>query len=267
MNVTVETIAPCKKQLRVEIEAAEVDSIFESMTKQFQKEARLPGFRPGKAPKDMVLRKYDQDIQDEVKKQLISEHYRKALTDEKLEVLGYPDIEELQFGSGKAMQFLATVETAPSFEMPDYKGLPIKIEAKSVSDEDVDKAINLLRDQRVDFKTVEREVSSADMVVVNYTGTCDGKPLTEIAPTAKGLTEQTAFWVDMEPGKFIPGFSEQLVGAKASDKRTVNVDFPADFVTEQLAGRKGVYEVEVVADLLVLGVLQLVFQVAGHPFL
>jgi trigger factor len=246
VNVTVETIAPCKKQLRVEIEAAEVDSTFESMTKQFQKEARLPGFRPGKAPKDMVLRKYDQDIQDEVKKQLISEHYRKALTDEKLEVLGYPDIEELQFGRGKAMQFLATVETAPSFEMPDYKGLPVKIEAKAVSDEDVDKAINLLRDQRVDFKTVEREVSSADMVVVNYTGTCDGKPLTEIAPTAKGLTQQTAFWVDMEPGKFIPGFSEQLVGAKASDKRTVNVDFPADFVTEQLAGRQGVYEVEVV---------------------
>jgi trigger factor len=223
-----------------------VDSTFESITKEFQKEARLPGFRPGKAPRDMVAKKYDQDIRDEVKKKLISESYRKALTDENLDVLGYPDIEELQFGRGQALQFLATVETAPSFELPDYKGLPVSIEAKEVSEEDVDKAIGLLREQRVDFKTAAREATATDMVVVNYTATSDGKPLTDLAPTAKGLTEQKNFWVDMEPGKFIPGFSEQLVGAKASDKRTLNVDFPADFVTSQLAGRKGVYEVEVV---------------------
>lgn len=245
MNVTVETLAPCKKQLRVEIDAAAVDSTFESITKEFQKEARFPGFRPGKAPRDMVVRKYDRDIQDEVKRKLISDNYRKALDEHKLDVIGYPDIEELQFGRGQALQFLATVETAPDFELPDYKGLPVSIEAKNVTDEDVDKAIDLLRGQRMDFKTVDREATSTDMLVVNYSGTCDGKPLTEIAPTAKGLTEQSNFWVDMEPGKFIPGFSEQLVGAKAGDKRTVNVEFPADFVTQQLAGRKGVYQVEV----------------------
>ena len=82
--------------------------------------------------------------------------------------------------------------------------------------------------------------------MVNYTGTCDGKPITETAPTAKGLTEQKNFWVDVAPDAFIPGFADQLIGAKAGDKRTVNVDFPADFVTKQLAGKKGVYEVEVV---------------------
>lgn len=246
MNVTVETLAPCRKQLRVEIDAAAVDSTFDSITKEFQKEARLPGFRPGKAPRDMVVRKYDKDIQDEVKRKLISDNYRKALDEHKLDVIGYPDIEELQFGRGQALQFLATVETAPDFELPDYKGLPVKIEAKSVTDEDVDKAIDMLRGQRMEFKTVEREATSTDMLVVNYSGTSEGRPLTEIAPTAKGLTEQSSFWVDMEPGKFIPGFSEQLVGAKAGDKRTVNVEFPADFVTQQLAGRKAVYEVEVV---------------------
>jgi len=246
VNITVETLAPCRKQLRVEIDAAAVDSAFESITKGFQKEANLPGFRPGKAPKDMVVRKYDKDIQEEVKKKLISDNYRKALDEEKLDVIGYPDIEELQFGRGQALQFLATVETSPEFDLPDYKGLPVEVETKCVTDEDVDKAINLLRDQRVDFKTVEREITSADMAVVNYTGTCEGKPLTELAPTARGLTEQKNFWVDMEPGKFIPGFSEQLVGTKAGDKKTVNVDFPSDFVTEQLAGKSGVYEVEVV---------------------
>ena len=82
--------------------------------------------------------------------------------------------------------------------------------------------------------------------MVNFTGTCEGKPITEIAPTAKGLTEQKSFWVEAKPDSFIPGFADQLMGAKAGDKRTVNVDFPADFVTPQLAGKKGAYEVEVV---------------------
>jgi trigger factor len=83
-------------------------------------------------------------------------------------------------------------------------------------------------------------------VVVNYTGTSEGKPLTEIAPAARGLTEQKGFWVEVKPDSFIPGFAQQLVGAKVGDKRTVNVDFPADFVTPQLAGKKGAYDVEIV---------------------
>src|SRR6185436_1015156 len=74
----------------------------------------------------------------------------------------------------------------------------------------------------------------------------EGKPISEFAPAARGLTEQKNFWVEIKKDSFIPGFSEQLVGAKAGDKRTVNVDFPADFVTPQLAGRKGTYEVEVI---------------------
>lgn len=245
MNVSVENLAPCKKLLRVEIEAKDVDAAFESMTKNFQKEASLPGFRPGKAPKDMVLRKYEKDIQDEVKKKLISDSYRKAVDDQKLDVLGYPDIEEIQFGRGQALQFAATIETAPEFQLPDYKGLPVKREARSVTDEDVQRALDVLREQQVKFETVQRPAQTDDIVVVNYTGTSDGKPLTEIAPTAKGLTEQKGFWVEVKPDSFIPGFADQLTGASAGDKRTVNVDFPADFVSKELAGKKGVYEVEV----------------------
>jgi trigger factor len=115
-----------------------------------------------------------------------------------------------------------------------------------VTPEDIERAIDTLRQQQLDFKTVERPAQSGDMVVVNYTGTCDGKPITETAPTAKGLTEQKNFWVEIEPKSFIPGFADQLTGSKAGDKRTVTVDFPADFVTPQLQGKKGVYEVEVV---------------------
>jgi trigger factor len=117
---------------------------------------------------------------------------------------------------------------------------------KSVTDADVERALKMLAQQHPKFETVARELRRGDIAVVNYAGTCDGKPVTDTAPTAKGLTEQKNFWVDAAPDSFIPGFADQIIGAKAGDKRTVNVDFPADFVTRQLAGKKGVYEVEVV---------------------
>jgi len=245
VNITVENLAPCKKLVRVELDAKTVDEAFESMIKDFKKQANLPGFRPGKAPVQMVLKKYEKDIQDEVKRKLIGDSYRKAIEEKKIDVLGYPDIEEIQFGRGQALQFAATIETEPEFPLPEYKGLPLKRETKNVTDEDVARAIDLLREQQVKFEKVERELRTGDIAVVNYTGTCEGKPITDIAPTAKGLTEQKNFWVEMQPSSFIPGFADQLMGAKAGDQRTVNVDFPADFVTRELGGKKGVFEVEI----------------------
>ena len=246
MNVTVENLAPCKKLIRVELDAPAVDAAFTAVEKSFQKEANLPGFRVGKAPIPMVVKKYDQEIKDEVKRKLIGESYRKALEENKIDVLGYPDIEEIQFGRGQTLLFAATIETPPEFQLPEYKGLPVKREAKEVTDADVVKALELLREQRADFKKVERPLVNGDIAVVNYSGTSEGQSLTEIAPTAKGLTAQQGFWIEMKPDAFIPGFSEQLQGAKPGDKRTVNVDFPADFVSKELSGRKGVYEVEIV---------------------
>jgi trigger factor len=246
VNITVENLAPCKKLLRVEVDAKAVDEIFDSITKDYQKQAALPGFRPGKAPRAMVVKKFEADITDEAKRKLIGENYRKAVDEKKLQVIGQPDIEEIQFGRGQVLQFAATVETAPEFALPEYKGLAVKREEKSVTDADVEKALGLLAQQHVKFETVTRALQMGDVAVVNYTGTCDGKPITETAPTAKGLTEQKNFWVDIAPDTFIAGFAAQLIGAKAGEKRTVNVDFPADFVTKQLAGKKGVYEVEVV---------------------
>jgi len=228
------------------VDAKAVDEAFAAVTKDFQKQASLPGFRPGKAPRELVAKKYEADIKAEAKRKLISDAYRKAVDEKKIAVVGYPDIEEIQFGRGQALQFAATIETAPEFQIPDYKGLRVKREAKSVAEADVERAVELLRRQHTKFETVAREAHPGDIAVVNYTGTCDGKPITDTAPTAKGLTEQKNFWVDIGPEAFLPGFAEQLTGAKAGDRRAVSVDFPADFVTKELAGKKGVFEIEVV---------------------
>ena len=245
MNISVENLAPCKKLVRVEVEAKAVDEVFNSVTKEFQKQAALPGFRPGKAPRDLVVKKYGAEITDEAKRKLIGENYRKALEEKKLDVIGYPDIEEITFGRGQNLQFAATIETAPEFELPEYKGVPAKREDKSVSDEDVERALKMLAQQHVKFETVQRELRMGDIAVVNYAGTCDGKPITDTAPTARGLTEKKNFWLDIEPNAFIEDFATQMVGAKAGEKRTVNVDFPADFVTKELQNKNGVFDVEI----------------------
>ncbi|NBV24034.1 MAG: trigger factor [Proteobacteria bacterium] len=244
MNVTVETLGPCKKLLRVELDAAAVDAAFDSVTKEYQRHAQLPGFRPGKAPRDLIVKSFGPRIEEEVKKKLIPDSYQKALDQEKIRAAVYPDIEEIQFGRGQPLQFAATVETQPEFELPEYKGLHVKRETVVITDADVDKAIGVLREQRTDYKDVARPLVAGDIAVVNYTGTVDGKPITDTAPTARGLTEQKAFWIRCEAGQFIPGFTEQLHGMNAGEKRTVTVDFPADFVSAELVGKKGVYEVE-----------------------
>jgi trigger factor len=246
VNVTVENLAPCKKLLRVEVDAAAVDAEFEKTTREFMKIARLPGFRPGKAPRHLVIKAYTAQIDEEVKRQLISDSFRQAVSDQKLHLVGQPDIEEIQFGRSQALQFAATVETAPEFELPEYKGMPVRREVRIVTDDDIERALGVLREQRAVYTDVARPVQDGDFVVVNYTGTSEGKPITEIVPTARGLGEKKEFWLHAAKDSFIPGFTEQLVGAQAGEKRTVTVTFPADFVTPQLAGKPGAFEVEIV---------------------
>lgn len=245
MNVTVENLGPCKKLVRIEVDAQAVDSAFDKVAADFQKHAKLPGFRPGKAPKDMILKTYTKQIEDEARRKLISENYEQALKDNKLHAVTNPDIEEIQFSRGQPLQFAATIETAPEFELPEYKGVKVRRETGDVTDEDIDKALNTLREQRAKFNDVQRPAQTEDVVVVAYNGTVDGKPLTDIAPTARGLTKQENFWMHIKPDSFVPGFTEQLVGASAGDKRTVNVTFPKDFVSSELSEKAAVYEVEV----------------------
>lgn len=246
MNVTVENLAPCKKLVRVDVDAQAVDATFEEITRDFMKQVRLPGFRPGKAPRHLVTKSFGPQIDDEVRRKLVNENFRKAVADHKIHAVGQPDIEEIQFGRGQALLFAATVETAPEFELPEYNGIPLRREMATVTEEAVDRALDTLRDQRAVYNDVDREVRDGDFVVVNYQGTSEGKPLTEFAPTARGLTEKKDFWLHVTAGSFIPGFTEQLVGAKAGEKRVVKVDFPADFVSAQLSGRQGEYAVDLV---------------------
>jgi trigger factor len=232
--------------VRVEVDAQAVDAAIDAMIKNFQKESSFPGFRAGKAPRDIVLKKHEKDIMAEAKRKLTGDSYKAAIAEQKLRIVGYPDLEDIQFGKGQALQFAATVEVEPDFELPEYKGLPARRETTEVTPADVDRAIDMLREQQAAYNKVEREAIQGDVAVLNYSGTSEGKPLTEISPASKGLEAKQGSWMLLQPGQFIPGFTEQLIGSKAGDKRTVTVTFPADFVAPALAGKPAEYAVEVV---------------------
>lgn len=246
MSTTIQDVGPCKKLVRVEIEATAVDEAFAAMQAEFARNVSLPGFRPGKAPKPLVERTFADRIRDEVKRKLLNDSYRKALEEHKLRPIAAPQMEDVQFGPGQPMIYTAALEVEPQFDLPDYAGLPVRRENRTVTEADVVRALDVLREQRAEFVDVDRPLQGGDYAVVNYTGTCDGKPITDTAPTARGLTTQTNFWLHIQTEHFIPGFTDQIVGAAKGEQRTVTVTFPEDFVSRELAGKVGVYAVEVV---------------------
>ena len=246
MEVNITDLSPCKKQLRIEIDAETVNAKFDAVAKDFRRHAHLPGFRPGKAPLANVMRSYGDKIGEEAKRTLMSDSYAKALKENKLRPVIMPEVEELQFGHGKPFQYLATLEVTPAFEMPEYIGIEVEKERHSVNDADIAKALDTLREQRVSYADMDRPVVEDDFIVVNFTGTIDDKPITDLIKVARGLTEQKNFWLHKTQNPLIPGTVEALIGSSKGDKKTVTVTIPDDFVYEEIVGKEAKYEIEVV---------------------
>ena len=246
MEVTITDLSPCKKQLRIEIDAETVNAKFDAVAKDFRRHANLPGFRPGKAPLANVMRSYGDKIGEEAKRTLMSDSYSKALKENDLRPVIMPEVEDLQFGHGKPFQYLATLEVTPAFELPEYNGIEVEKERRTVSDADVAKALDTLREQRVSYADVDRPAGEDDFIVVNFTGTIDDKPITDLVKVARGLTEQKNFWLHTKQNPLIPGIVEALIGSGKDDKKTVTVTIPDDFIYEELIGKEAKYEIEIV---------------------
>ena len=245
MNITVEDVAPCKKRLKIEVPANRVKQAYDRVADDFQKEARIPGFRPGHAPRTVVLKKFHKDIESEAQRTLVPEAYQEAIAEKKLRVVSQPEIEDLKYQAGLSLSFSTLVELVPDFKLPEYKGLVLKKQETEVSDEEVEKTLKSLADQRANFEDAnDRPLAMDDFAVISYTGKIEGKPLLELVPDAKNLAHNPNFWLWMRTEGFLPKFAEQCVGLKKGETRTVDVDFPADFPQAALAGKKVQYDVE-----------------------
>ncbi len=248
MNIDIQTLTDTRKKLVVTLDPTEVDTEHKAVVAEFSRLARLPGFRPGKAPAAIVVKKFAKEIGGEFKQKVTAKAYRDGLEQAKLDVLNIVDLDEPTIEPGAAATLTFTVDLRPNFELPDYNGIPTLIEPVEPTAEEIDRVIENLRAERADFKVAERAAAKGDYVKLAYTGSVDGKPILEIAPDKQiyGQVPQTWEEVESENEGLIPGLGRQLAGLKAGDKKDVAVTFPAEFTAvPALAGKAAVYAIEV----------------------
>lgn len=248
MNIQSQDVSETRKSIIASVEASEVAAQHKAVVAEFTKMARLPGFRPGKAPAAMVAKRYAKEIRDEFRQKLLSKVYKESIEDAKLDVIHVVDVKEGELAADAEATVTIIVDVRPEFEIPDYEGLPSSIEGTEATDEEVDSSIEKIRAERADFKVAERAAQKSDYVKLAYEGSVDGKPILEIAPEKQvyGKVPQTWEEVEGENEGLIPGLGKSLDGLKAGDKKDVDVQFPVDFEpVPELAGKAAVYAIEV----------------------
>ncbi len=246
MNVAVESIAACRKKLSIEVPADEVARQWKDALVEFQKYAAIPGFRAGHAPASILEQRFQKEISAEVQRKLIPQSFREAVAKEKLRLVSMPAIEEVKFSKSEPLHFSATIDIEPEFQLPEYKGLKIKKSKVSVKEEDIENAIKILAEQQATFADIKnRGLALGDFAVISYSGVCEGKPIAEIHPSAKPLSENKHFWLLVAKDSFLPGFCEPLLGANVGEKKQVLITFPKDFQIKELSNKKATYFVDI----------------------
>ncbi len=239
MEVNVEKLENGELKLNITVESERFD---EAMDKAYEKNKRyfkVPGFRDGKAPKNIALRHYGESILfEEAFNILVPKVLEEAYKEKELDVVAPPDIDITQIGSGKDLVFTATVAVKPEVKLGKYKGLELHKKEYNVSDEDVEN--ELKKRQEKNSRLVEAkegyELKVGDTAVIDFEGFVDG--------TAFEGGKGEGHNLEIGSGSFIPGFEDQLIGMKAEEERDVNVTFPDEYFSKDLAGKDATFKVK-----------------------
>ena len=235
MKVAVEELGACKRRLQVEEAPEVVSKAWEKAFTRVQKEAKLPGFRKGKVPRGMIKLHFSDDVRQEVARHLIPDVYRQALEETKLRPVEEPDLKEVSLEEGAPLKFEAFVEIKPAITLGQYTGLSVKHEPKPFEEREIDEALENLREQHAEFRTVERPADVNDLVIMDYTLTPEGvEPVT-----------QTGYSFVIGSGAVMREVEEAVIGLAAGGERTANVRFPDDHRNESLRGKSGLATVKV----------------------
>lgn len=221
------TAVDCKRSLEIEIPLDEVNKARERVTNSLKQRVRLPGFRPGKAPVSMIQSRFEGEIRHEILDQLVPQAFRERVQKEDLKVVGTPDITDLQFESGQPIRFKADFEVAPEFEIAEYRGLPVKYEEPSVTEEEVEKRLEAMRENKADYVNLDpRPIESGDYVLVHLR-------------SVQGLAEPIDQDVQIQVGgeETLPAFNEVLIGSSPEEVKEVDITYPDDYGQEKLAGK------------------------------
>ena len=227
----------CRKELELEIPADEVSKAMERVAKEFARLARVPGFRPGKAPISLIKKRFAEDIKGEVLQTLVPQRVEKAVTEQKLTPVSQPQVDKVEYNEGQPVKFRASFEVLPEFALGNYKNLEIEMPEMQITEESVAETLAEMQQRAAAFTPVDgRAVQSGDFVQVKLHGTPEGggDPLQADSVLCHVGAEET-----MEP------FNENLRGASVGDHKNFDVEYPADYPDAKLAGKKFHYSVDV----------------------
>jgi trigger factor len=248
VNIELKDISDTRKSLVVTLDVTEVEAEHRAVIEEITKVARVPGFRAGRAPAELIVKRFGKEVLDEFKKKVVSRAYRNGLEKAKLEVASIVKVDEGRIEPGLSSAVTFTLDVHPPIELPEYLGLPTSVQPTEATEVEVDAVVENLRQERADFKVVERAAQKGDYVKLAYQGTIEGKPIAELPPEKQvyGQVPQTWEEVEGEQEGLIPGLGRQLAGLKSGDKKDVAVIFPLNFAAvPELAGKSAIYAVEV----------------------
>lgn len=249
MNITVENKPNCSATLRVEIPAETVKSERKKILRAFTAQAKVQGFRPGKAPRKVIEKRYGSEMTAELTQQLIRQSFDKAIKEHKLKVLNFGEPSPLSENSDGSMSFDTVLSLSPEVQLPEYKGIAIKAPSYEVTPEEIESNLNMLRERMADFSDIEdRSAEMGDIVVIDYSSTLEGKPLEEaLGKPAGHLSGGEDYWLKLDDSSFLPGFAAELEGTKAGDSKEITITLDEDFPITDLHGKDIVFDVNIKA--------------------
>ena len=244
MNTEAKVLDRCQVKLTVKLDAAEMKAVVKEVERAFVRNVRMPGFRPGKVPVELIRKNYANELKQETERAMYAKNIRAAIDQEKLDDVAVAEVNDFK-SDAEGGEFVAVVEVKPTFKLPTYKGLKIAPAETEVKDDDVKASIDRMRVGCAKFEDAKEGEAAAegDFVQIDYSGTVGGKPIAEVAPEAKIVAAGTGFWTQIEEGRFLPEILDALKGMKAGETKEVKAKFDKESAPDPLKGEKAVYTV------------------------
>ncbi|CAF0703595.1 trigger factor [Candidatus Methylacidithermus pantelleriae] len=247
LTVAIEEVSSCRKRLRIEIPPDQVQKEWKRIAKEFATTVRLPGFRQGKAPQEIVEKRFGKEITQELQNRLIPKAYQEVIQSRRIPVVRAVQAEEIEFSPGGSLSFSAIVDCVPQFPLPAWKGLSMPYVSVEVKEEEVDKALEkLLQKKATLIEVSDRPARRGDFALVSLEGRIGGVPVGQVLTLPRDYTVGR-LWIWLQPDVFAPGFPEGIEGMKIGEKRVIPVRFPEDWRVVALRGKEVEYSVELLA--------------------
>lgn len=237
MQITETSSDGLKREFKVTVGADDIKQRIETRLQEIGRQVRLPGFRPGKVPLTVLRQRYGSSVMGEVLERAVNDGSNEAMREHKLRPALQPKVEILSFNEGTDLEYKLAVEVLPEFVPMNFAELKLERLRPEVPDAEVDQALERIAKQQRKDAPVDRPAASGDIVVIDFAGTIDDQAFA--GGSAKGHR------LEIGSGKFIPGFEDQLIGAKAGEQRVVKLTFPADYGASDLAGKEASFTVDV----------------------